>query len=163
MNSASLGSSLYSLGADPTESIVSIVIAQQYLDCCLLIRCGVMLFTESLPSNECLLRHSCVMSWYDVGVPQHSVLLCYKGDLIYQQNSPIAYHLDPCTLCFLPFLTTVGSARNEKHPLYRGLSLDAMKERKMSCSHQESNLDSSVIQCTHQVEWVAIATMTVSY
>jgi hypothetical protein len=37
--SAGLGSSLYSLGADSTENTVSIVIAQQYLECCLRIRC----------------------------------------------------------------------------------------------------------------------------
>jgi hypothetical protein len=36
--SAGLGSSLYSLGADPTENTISIVIAQKYLDYCLLIR-----------------------------------------------------------------------------------------------------------------------------
>jgi hypothetical protein len=41
--------------ADPTENTVSIVIAQQYLLCCLLIPCCGNLFTESLPSNERLL------------------------------------------------------------------------------------------------------------
>jgi hypothetical protein len=50
-----LGSSLYRLGADTTEHIVSILIAQKYLDCCLLIRCRGNLFTESLSSNERLL------------------------------------------------------------------------------------------------------------
>jgi hypothetical protein len=54
-HSAGLGSSLYSLGSDPTENTVCIVIAQQYLDCCLLIRCSGNLFTESLHSNERLL------------------------------------------------------------------------------------------------------------
>jgi hypothetical protein len=46
-SSAGLGSSLYSLGADPTENTVSIVIAQQYFNCCLRIRCRGNLFTES--------------------------------------------------------------------------------------------------------------------
>jgi hypothetical protein len=54
-SSAGLGSSLYSLGADPRENTVSFVIAQQYLDCCLFIRCRGDLFIESLPSNERLL------------------------------------------------------------------------------------------------------------
>jgi hypothetical protein len=55
-----LGFSLYSLGADSTESTLSIVIAQKYLDFCLLISCRGTLFTESLPSNERLiwLRYS---------------------------------------------------------------------------------------------------------
>jgi hypothetical protein len=44
--------SSYSLGADPTENAVSIVITQQCLYCCLLIRCRGNLFSESLPSNE---------------------------------------------------------------------------------------------------------------
>jgi hypothetical protein len=60
-----LGSSLYSLGADPTENTVSIVIAQQYLDRCLFIRCRGNLFTESLRSNERLFWLSGVMSQYD--------------------------------------------------------------------------------------------------
>jgi hypothetical protein len=47
-----MGSSLYSLGADPTENTVSIVTAQQYFDCCLRICCRGNLFTESLRSNE---------------------------------------------------------------------------------------------------------------
>jgi hypothetical protein len=47
-----LRSSLYSLGTDPTENTVSIVIAQQYLGFCLRICCRRKLFTESLPSNE---------------------------------------------------------------------------------------------------------------
>jgi hypothetical protein len=43
----------------PAENTVSIVIAQQYFDCCLRNRCRRNLFTESLPSNERLLwiRH----------------------------------------------------------------------------------------------------------
>jgi hypothetical protein len=53
--SAGLGSSLYTIRADPTENTVSIVIAQQCLDCCLFIRCCGNLFTESLPSNDRLL------------------------------------------------------------------------------------------------------------
>jgi hypothetical protein len=53
--SAGLGSSLYSIRADPTENTVFVVIAQQCLDCCLRIRCRGNLFTESLPSNERLL------------------------------------------------------------------------------------------------------------
>jgi hypothetical protein len=43
---AGLGSSLYSLWADPTENTVSILIAQQYFDCCLRIRYRRNLFTE---------------------------------------------------------------------------------------------------------------------
>jgi hypothetical protein len=42
-----LGSSLYSLRADPTENTVSIFIAQQYFDCCLRIRCPSL--TTTLP------------------------------------------------------------------------------------------------------------------
>jgi hypothetical protein len=53
--SAGLGSSLYNLGADSTENTVSIVIAQKYLEWCLLFRCRGNLFTESLPRNERLL------------------------------------------------------------------------------------------------------------
>jgi hypothetical protein len=48
-------SSLYSLRANPTEDTVSVVIVQQYLDCCLFSRCRGNLFTESLPNNERLL------------------------------------------------------------------------------------------------------------
>jgi hypothetical protein len=47
-----LRSSLCSLGADSSENAVFVVLAQQYLDCCLLISCRGNLFTESLPSNE---------------------------------------------------------------------------------------------------------------
>jgi hypothetical protein len=54
-DSAELGSSLYSLGADPTENTVSIVIAQQFFACCLLIRCCANVFIELLSSNERLL------------------------------------------------------------------------------------------------------------
>jgi hypothetical protein len=50
--SVGLESTLYSLVADPTENTVSIVIAQQYFDCCLRIRCGANLLTKALPSNE---------------------------------------------------------------------------------------------------------------
>jgi hypothetical protein len=53
--SAGLGSSLYSLGADPTENAVPIVIAQKYLNCCLFIRCSENVFTDLLHSNERLL------------------------------------------------------------------------------------------------------------
>jgi hypothetical protein len=53
--SAARGPSLYSLGADRAENTVSVDIAQQYVDCCLLIRCRGNLFIESLPSNERLL------------------------------------------------------------------------------------------------------------
>jgi hypothetical protein len=53
--SAGIGSSLYSLGVAPAENTVSIVIAQQYLDWCLLIHCHGNLFTESLSSKELLL------------------------------------------------------------------------------------------------------------
>jgi hypothetical protein len=52
---AGLVSSLYSLGADPTENTVFIIIAQQYVDYCLLICCRGNLFIESLPGNEHLL------------------------------------------------------------------------------------------------------------
>jgi hypothetical protein len=50
-----LRSSLYSLGSDSTENTVSIIIAEQYLDCRFLIRCRGNLFIASLPSNERLL------------------------------------------------------------------------------------------------------------
>jgi hypothetical protein len=53
--SADLRSSLYTLEVDPTENTVSIVIAQQYLNCCLSTHCHGNLFTKSLPSNERLL------------------------------------------------------------------------------------------------------------
>jgi hypothetical protein len=48
LSSAGPRTSLCSLGPDPTENTISIIIAQ-YLDCCLLIRCRGNLFTESLP------------------------------------------------------------------------------------------------------------------
>jgi hypothetical protein len=48
---AGLGSSLCSLGEDTTERIVSVVIAQQYFDCCLRNRCSGNVFTEPLPYN----------------------------------------------------------------------------------------------------------------
>jgi hypothetical protein len=53
--SAGLGSSLYSLGADPTENTVNIVIAQRYFYCYFRIRCSWNVFIEPLPSNERLL------------------------------------------------------------------------------------------------------------
>jgi hypothetical protein len=49
--SADLGSSLYSLGANPEENTVSVVIAQQYFECCLRIRCSGNVFIRPLPSN----------------------------------------------------------------------------------------------------------------
>jgi hypothetical protein len=49
---AGLGLSLYSLGEDPIENIISIVIVHQYFDYCLRIRCRGNLFTASLPKNE---------------------------------------------------------------------------------------------------------------
>jgi hypothetical protein len=55
ITSAGLESSLHSLGTYPTENTVTIVIAQQYLDCCSFIRYRGNLFTGSLPSNERLL------------------------------------------------------------------------------------------------------------
>jgi hypothetical protein len=54
-SSTGLGSSLYSLGGDLTENAVSIVVAQQYLDCCLRICCRWNMFTEPLLSDESLL------------------------------------------------------------------------------------------------------------
>jgi hypothetical protein len=48
---AGLGSSLYSLGADPTENTVS----WQSLYCCVHIRCRGNVFTEPLLSSRCLL------------------------------------------------------------------------------------------------------------
>jgi hypothetical protein len=41
--------------SDPTENTVSMVMVQQFFDCCLRILCCVNLFTEPLPSNERLL------------------------------------------------------------------------------------------------------------
>jgi hypothetical protein len=53
LSSAGLRSSLCSIGADPTENTVSIIIAQ-YLDCCLLIRCaGTCLPSRCLAVNVC--------------------------------------------------------------------------------------------------------------
>jgi hypothetical protein len=49
--SAGLGSSLHSLGADPTENSVSIVISQQYLDCCLFVAAGKFLPSRYLAMN----------------------------------------------------------------------------------------------------------------
>jgi hypothetical protein len=49
--SAGLRCSLYSLVVDPTENTVSSITAQQYLDCCLLIRCCRNVSTELLSSN----------------------------------------------------------------------------------------------------------------
>jgi hypothetical protein len=57
--SAGLGSSLYSIGSDPTENTVSVVVAQQYLDYCLLIPFRGNLFTESVACNELLLWLLC--------------------------------------------------------------------------------------------------------
>jgi hypothetical protein len=51
---AGLGSSLYSLRADPQKTPFP-SLSQQYLDCCLLIRCHGNVFAETLPSNERLL------------------------------------------------------------------------------------------------------------
>jgi hypothetical protein len=61
LSSVCLRSLLYSLGADPTGNTVSIVIAQQYFDSYLRIRCRGNLFNVSLPSNErrLWLRCSC--------------------------------------------------------------------------------------------------------
>jgi hypothetical protein len=59
MLSAALGFLLYTLVADPTENTVSIVIAQQYLDCCLRIRCRGNVFIEPLPNKEWLLWLHC--------------------------------------------------------------------------------------------------------
>jgi hypothetical protein len=67
---AGLGSSLYSLGEDPTENTVSVVIAQKYLDCCLLIHCPGNLFTESLPSNKRLLW----LHYSDFQASYHNIL-----------------------------------------------------------------------------------------
>jgi hypothetical protein len=55
LSPAGLRFSLYSLGSDPTENTVSIVIAQQYFYCCLRNPCRGNLFTESLPSKGRLL------------------------------------------------------------------------------------------------------------
>jgi hypothetical protein len=55
LTSPGLGSLFYIVSADPTENTVSIIIAQQYHDCCLVICCRGKLFTKLLPSSECLL------------------------------------------------------------------------------------------------------------
>jgi hypothetical protein len=73
--SAGLGSSLYSLGAEPTENTVSIVIGQEYLECCLLIRCSGKLFTDSLPSNSALRRHVTIFLRVD-----SNEIVCTSGD-----------------------------------------------------------------------------------
>jgi hypothetical protein len=62
--------SLYSLRADPTENAVSVVIAQKYLDCCLLFHCGGDLFTESLPSN----KHLFWLRYSDFQASYHNIL-----------------------------------------------------------------------------------------
>jgi hypothetical protein len=51
-SSVGMESSLCSLGADPTENTVSIVIVQQYFDCFLRIRCRKNVFAQPLSSNE---------------------------------------------------------------------------------------------------------------
>jgi hypothetical protein len=55
------------IASHPTGNTFSVIIAQQFLDCCLLIFCRGNLFTESLPRNERLL-------W-----------LCYSG---FQESCP---------------------------------------------------------------------------
>jgi hypothetical protein len=54
-----LGSSLYSLGTDSAENTVYIVIAQQYFDCCLRIRC-LELKVYSLSAIPAFRRHVAV-------------------------------------------------------------------------------------------------------
>jgi hypothetical protein len=63
--SSGIGPSLYSLISDPTEHTISIVSVQEYFYCCLSIRCRRNLFTETLPSNECLIWLSGVLSQYN--------------------------------------------------------------------------------------------------
>jgi hypothetical protein len=56
--------SVHLLHLTPPEVTNSIFIAQQYLDCCLLIRCRGNMYTESLFSNEHLLWLPWVLSQY---------------------------------------------------------------------------------------------------
>jgi hypothetical protein len=62
-----------SLGAYPTENTVSIVISQQYLDCCLRIRCSGNVFTQPLPSNGRLL----IRLFYSNGCTRYNIFCCY--------------------------------------------------------------------------------------
>jgi hypothetical protein len=65
--SACLGSSLYSLVANPTENTRF----QQFLDCCLRIRCCWNVFTEPLPSNGRLLW----LHYYGLKYSCHNIVI----------------------------------------------------------------------------------------
>jgi hypothetical protein len=51
ITSVGLGSSLYSLGVDPTENTVYIITVPQYLDCCLFVAAGTCLSSRCLAKN----------------------------------------------------------------------------------------------------------------
>jgi hypothetical protein len=82
---------LHSLGADPTENTVSIITAQEYLDCCLFIRCTGNLFTESLLSNKHLLwlRYSGFQSsCHNIALEksEHGVVKSLRGQWKYRDQ-----------------------------------------------------------------------------
>jgi hypothetical protein len=99
--SADLGSSLWSLGSYPTENTVSIVIVQQYFDCCLHIRCRGNLFTESLPSIERLLwlRYSGFQASHH-NSKINSVRKCFWLK-VWSNRKPNSIHTTPFDLQFL--------------------------------------------------------------
>jgi hypothetical protein len=80
------------LGADTTDKIVSIVINQQCLDCCLRIRWPQNLFTESLPGNERLpwLRYSGFQASFHSTLP--NTLVQIVTFYICIQELPVSNH-----------------------------------------------------------------------
>jgi hypothetical protein len=110
--SAGLVSSLHSLGADPAENTVFVVIAQQYLDCFLYILCLGNLFTKSLRRNERLLwRHVSMLMppYYRRGRFQQyksHILLTVRlrGTIFLQELQPVALwnSLKSCDVSFQP-------------------------------------------------------------
>jgi hypothetical protein len=83
---------LYMLGAYPTENTDSIVIVQQYLNCCMLIRCGRNVFTEMLPISERLLC-SChnINTWHTIS--WQTTLHSAKCNILTQSKMlRISYH-----------------------------------------------------------------------
>jgi hypothetical protein len=98
-HSAGLRSSLYTLGADPTENTVSIVIAQQYLNCCLFIPCRGNLFTESLPSNERLLwLHYSGFQASCHNIINNVIFIEFQVLLVVTMKSTIFWNIVKCSL-----------------------------------------------------------------
>jgi hypothetical protein len=98
-------SSLYILGADPTEHTASIVIAKQYLDCCLLILCSVNVFTEPLPGNEHLpwLRYS------DFQAARHNIRIFISSSNVLQ-DLKMVYSLTVFLTKFYMHLSSLSCA-----------------------------------------------------